>query len=519
MSGAARSDDIQKGNAMSDQPTNANNASTGNTQAVKNQDPPKYTAKESTAAFTITEPTTADQIQAIIDDMSAYFNTGVTQDVRFRKAQLQALHDWIWDNLEDVLFALYEDLGKSPQEAYETEVGLVLDEIKTMQRNIARWSAPKLAPTPLMHFPSISTVYPVPYGVAAILAPWNYPFQLCMVPLVDALAAGNVILVKPSHTSSHTGDIIQRMCKEVFDPRLVHCLFALPNLNPNMEKIKVDFMFFTGSQNVGREVMGACAQNLTPLVLELGGKSPVFVDKTADIERAGQRIAWGKCLNSGQTCVGPDYILAHEDVADALVESIARHIEQDFGDDILHNPDYPHMISQHHFDRVCGLIDNRNPNATIAYGGGRDADTLRIQPTILRGITLEDPVMNQEIFGPALPVITWKTIDEAIAVTENFGHPLACYIFSNDRAFQQYIIHRLPYGGGCINDVVIHVATNHMGFGGFGNSGLGSYHGKCGFDTFTHKKSVIHKFNWLELPVRNAPFEKWKLDIVKLLLN
>ena len=499
---------------MSDTPTAPATSAT-----PANQDPPKYSAEANSAAFTIQSPTTAAEIQAIIDDMSAYFKTGVTLNPAFRKAQLQALYDWLWDHLDDVLVALHADLGKAPQEGYETEVGLVLDEIRTMQKHLARWSAPKRALTPLMHFPAKSTVYPTPYGVAAVLAPWNYPIQLCLVPLVDALTAGNVVLVKPSHTSAHTGALIERMCREVFDPRLVHCLFNLPNLNPNMEKIKVDFMFFTGSQRVGREVMGACAENLTPLVLELGGKSPVFVDQTADLKRTGQRIAWGKCLNSGQTCVGPDYVLAHESIADELVESIARSIEEDFGSDILHNPDYPHMISRHHFDRVCGLIDQRNPAATIAYGGARDEATLRIQPTILRGVTLDDPVMNEEIFGPVLPVLTWKTLDEAMAVTEHFGHPLACYIFSNDRAFQQRIIRQLPYGGGCVNDVVIHVANNHVGFGGFGNSGLGAYHGKCGFDTFTHYKSVMEKFNWLELPVRNAPFEPWKLGIVKLLLH
>lgn len=482
-------------------------------------DLPTQPAQESSAAFTMKEPTTAPEIQTIIDDMSAYFQTGITLDPRFRQEQLQSLHDWLWDHLDEVLVALHEDLGKSPQEAYETEVGLVLDEIKMMQRNLTRWSAPKRVHTPLMHFPATSTVYPVPYGVVAVLSPWNYPAQLSLIPLVDALAAGNVVLLKPSHTSSHTGAMLERMCREVFDPRLVHCLFNLPKLNPNMEKIKVDFMFFTGSQSVGRKLMGACAENLTPLVLELGGKSPVIVDKTADLERAGQRIAWGKCLNSGQTCVAPDYILVHEDVADALVESIVRHIEADFGKDILANPDYPHMISKHHFDRVCGLIDEHNPQATIAYGGARDAETLRIQPTIMRGVTLDDPVMNEEIFGPVLPVIPWKTLDEALAVTEHFRHPLACYVFSNDRAFQQHIIHQLPFGGGCINDVVIHVATNHMGFGGFGSSGLGSYHGRRGFDTFTHEKSIIQKGNWLELPIRNAPFKPWKLRLAKMFLR
>lgn len=489
------------------------------TPAVQDQDPAKYEAAANSAAFTVKEPQTAEEIQAIIDDMSAYFHTGITLDLGVRLAQLNALRNWLRIHEDEVLDALRQDLGKAPQEGYETELGLVLDEIKLMTKNLTKWAAPQRAKTPLMHFPARSTVYPQPYGVAAILAPWNYPIQLCLVPLVDALAAGNVVLVKPSHTSAHTGVLIQRLCQEVFDPRYVHCLFDLPNLNPNMEKIKVDFMFFTGSQGVGREVMRACADNLTPLVLELGGKSPVFVDATADLERAGQRIAWGKCLNSGQTCVGSDYILAHESIADELVERIGHYIDEYFGPNILANDDYPHMISQHHFQRVCGLIDKRNPHATIAYGGKRDERTLKIQPTILRGITVDDPVMNEEIFGPVLPVLTWKTLDEAFAITERFGHPLACYIFSNDRGFQQTIIDTLPYGGGCVNDVVIHVATNYMGFGGFGNSGLGEYHGKRGFETFTHYKSVLEKFNWLELPVRNAPYESWKMNIIKFLMH
>ncbi len=486
---------------------------------VVNQDPAKYTAQKNSSAFTIQAPTTAEEIQSIVDDMAAYYKTGVTHDINFRLARLNALRNWLMIHENEVLAALQADLGKHPQEGYETELGLVLDEISLMLKKACAWSAPQLKPTPLMHFPSCSKVYPEPYGVVLIMAPWNYPLQLSLVPLVDALAAGNVVLLKPSHTSAHVGKLIERMCQEVFDPRYVHCLFALPNLNENMEKIKVDFVFFTGSQNVGREVMAACAENLTPLVLELGGKSPVFVDATANLERAGQRIAWGKCLNSGQTCVGPDYVLAHESVATHLAERIAHYIQEDFGHDILHNDQYPHMISQHHFERVCGLIDNHNPHAKVVFGGGRDPETLKIEPTIMTGVTLDDPVMNQEIFGPVLPILTWKTLDEAFAITEHFGHPLACYIFSDDRAFQQHIIHALPYGGGCINDVVIHVATNKMGFGGFGNSGLGEYHGKAGFSTFTHYKSIIDKKNWLELPIRNAPYQAWKLAIVKLLLH
>lgn len=486
---------------------------------VVNQDPSEYTPKGNSAAFTITEPSTPDEMQAIIDDMAAYFATGITKDVKYRLAQLTLMYNWLKIHEDEVLDALHADLGKHPQEGYETELGLVLDEISTAVKHLRRWAAPKIKKTPITLIPSSTKVYAQPYGVAAIMAPWNYPIQLSLVPLVDALAAGNVAFLKPSKTSPNSGKIIQRMCREVFDPRYVYCVFDTPNLDDNMEKIKVDFMFFTGSARVGKIVMGACAENLTPLVLELGGKSPVFIDKNADLRRAGERIAWGKCLNSGQTCVGPDYILCHEDVVDEFVEYFAHYVRKYFGKDILKNDQYPHMISKHHFDRVCGLIDNRNPNSKIAYGGGRDASTLRIEPTVLTGITLDDPVMNQEIFGPALPIITWNKIEDAVAVTENFGHPLACYIFSNDRAFQQHIIHTIPYGGGCINDVVVHVSTNEAGFGGFGASGMGEYHGKHGFDAFTHYKTVVHKYNIFELPLRSAPYLKWKFDIVKFLLK
>lgn len=473
----------------------------------------------SSAAFTIKEPTTPEEIQAIIDDMGDYFKTGITLDVGFRMKQLDKMKLWLKQNEGAVLAALEADLGKAPFEGYMTELGLVYDEINMMRKNIRKWSRPRLASIPLEDFPAKCTVYPLPYGVAAVMSPWNYPIQLCLVPMVDAIAAGNCVFVKPSKTSKNTGQIIEKMIDEVFDPRFVHCVFDLENLDPNMLKMRVDYMFFTGSPRVGHEIMHACANNLTPLTLELGGKSPVFIDKTANLERAGQRIAWGKCLNSGQTCVAPDYLLVAEDKVDELVKHLDHYFHRYFGKDILKNEQYPHMINQHHFDMVCSLIDNINPNAKVVIGGGRDPQMLRIEPTVITGVTLDDPVMGQEIFGPVLPILTWKTIDEAIEITEHFGHPLACYIFSEDKDFQQYIIHRLPYGGGCINDVVIHVSDNHMGFGGFGNSGMGEYHGKKGFDCFTHYKSILDHSTLLELDVRNAPYEPWKFNIVRFFMH
>lgn len=369
-----------------------------------------------------------------------------------------------------------------------------------------------------MHFPSTSTVYPQPYGVAAVLAPWNYPLQLSLIPLVDAVAAGNCVALKPSRLSHNTSLLLLRLCLEVFDPRYVRCLFGSNGINDWLLDTAFDTMFFTGSARVGHEIMLACADHLTPVTLELGGKSPVFIDKTANIKRAAERIAWGKCLNSGQTCVGPDYVLIHKDVQARFVEEMRKALRRYYGTDILNNPEYAHMISGHHFDRVMGLINEHGPAARIEIGGKGDRKTLRIEPTVMTGVTLDDPVMGQEIFGPVLPLITWKSIEDAIAVTKHFGHPLACYIFSEDKSFQDRIINSLPFGGGVVNDVVIHVATNHMGFGGIGASGMGEYHGKRGFDCFTHYKSTMKKSTAIEIPIRVPPFKN-KIVILRILMH
>lgn len=463
------------------------------------------------------QPESAEELQAAINDMRTFFKTGATQQVDFRLEQLARFKVWLKAHEDEVLDALQADLGKCHFEGYATELGLVYEEIETMKKHLRAWSRPKWKPTPLAHFPSTSKVYPVPFGVAAILAPWNYPINLSLVPMVDAMAAGNCVLLKPSRTSASTTEVLAKMCADLFDPHYIACVHG-PNVNKYLLEVNVDKMFFTGSPGVGSEIMGACAKNLTDVTLELGGKSPCFVDAFANIPRAAERIAWGKCINTGQTCVAPDYLLVHESVVDQLVEELKRAFTKYFGTDILNNPEFPHMISQHHFDRVCGLIDNHGEAAKVVIGGGRDASTLKIEPTVITGVTLEDPVMGEEIFGPVLPIITWKKIDEAVAVTEHYGHPLACYIFSDDTLLQEYLIHRLPFGGGTINDVVIHLANNHMGFGGFGHSGLGAYHGKTGFDCFTHYKSTMKKSTLIEVPIRNAPYAG-KMGWLKLFMH
>lgn len=473
------------------------------------------TQTETPAGFS--QPRSEEELQAHIDAMRAFFNTGATLDVSFRLQQLTRLKAWLKLHEGRVLDALEKDLGKAPFEGYACELGLVYDEINLAKRHLRKWARPYSVATPLAHFPATSKVYPTPFGVAAILAPWNYPINLSLIPLVDAIAAGNCVLLKPSRTSAVTSQLLVDLCTELFDPRYISCVHG-SQVNDWLLKVNVDKMFFTGSPNVGKEIMSACAQNLTDVTLELGGKSPCIVDAFANIPRAAERIAWGKCLNSGQTCVAPDYLLVHESVADELVWELNKAFKKYFGTNILTNPEFPHMINKHHFERVSNLIDNHGETARIAVGGGRDEATLKIEPTVMTGVTLDDPIMSEEIFGPVLPLITWRKVDEAIRVTEHFGHPLACYIFSDDKLFQDYIVNRLPFGGATINDTVIHLANNHMGFGGFGQSGIGAYHGKVGFDCFTHYKSTMKKTSLIEIPIRTAPYAG-KLPILKLFMR
>ena len=329
--------------------------------------------------------TSMADVQNQINEMEAFFETGATLPVDFRLRQLRRLQAYLLAHEQEALDALHADLGKSAFESYATELGLVYDEIRLYLRKLRQWARPRRVPTPLAHFPSSSTVYPYPFGVAAVLSPWNYPLQLTLIPLVDAIGAGNCVALKPSKTSPHTSQFLRDMCRELFDPRYVYCWHGSNDMNDWLLQVEFDKIMFTGSPRVGREIMTAAAQNLTSVTLELGGKSPVFIAADADIRRAAQRIAWGKCLNSGQTCVGPDYALVHEDVADEFVEELQRWIHEYYGEDVLASPDYPHMINQKHFDMVCQLIDDRPQGTRIAFGGRRNPTTLQIEPTVVIG--------------------------------------------------------------------------------------------------------------------------------------
>ncbi len=384
------------------------------------------------------------------------------------------------------------------------ETGLVLSEISYMIRHTKKLAKRKTVHTPLAQFASHSFRQPVPYGNTLIMSPWNYPFLLTMDPLADAIAAGNTAIVKPSAYSPATGKIIEKIIKKCFSPEYVAVVTGGRAENAALLEQKFDFIFFTGSQAVGREVLHHAAEHLTPVVLELGGKSPCIIDADADLALAAKRVVFGKFLNCGQTCVAPDYILCHSSVKEKFVEEVIHQIQKQYGKDPLLNEDYGKIINEKHFQRICGLIDPEK----VVFGGKTDAKTNRISPTVLDHVTEEDAVMGEEIFGPILPILTFDRFEDMIQRLKEKEKPLALYLFSKDREHISRVTEELSYGGGCINDVVIHLATSEMGFGGVGESGMGSYHGKKGFEAFSHEKSIVDKKTWIDLPMRYQPYGK-----------
>ena len=451
----------------------------------------------------------------IVARQRAYFATGATLPLSFRKQALDALRASILRHEADINAALMQDLGKSASETYMCETGMTLAELSYMRSHMGRWARRRHVLSPLAQFPSDSFTVREPYGVTLILSPWNYPFMLCMEPLIGALAAGNCCVLKPSAYSPATGAVIRTIVAECFPPEYVTVVEGGRAENQALLEQKFDHIFFTGGVNVGREVMRKAAEHLTPVSLELGGKSPCIVTADARIDVAARRIAFGKLLNCGQTCVAPDYVLVDRRVKDELIAALIRHMTAMAGRDATKNGEYVHMVNEKHFDRVCGLIDP----AKVVFGGRSDRATLRIQPTILDNVTAEDAVMGEEIFGPVLPILTYDSIDEAERFINDRPHPLALYLFTEDRAVQQRFLDAVPFGGGCINDTIIHLATSRMGFGGVGQSGMGSYHGKKSFDTFSHEKSIVKKSTLIDLPVRYAPYSRLKDRLLRVFLR
>ena len=445
----------------------------------------------------------------------AYFQSGATLPISFRIEMLKKLYATVKTYEPEIAAALNADLGKSAFEGYMCEIGLVLSEITYMLRHIKRFASPRRVRTPLAQFAAVSYQQPSPYGNVLIMSPWNYPFLLTIDPLVNAIAAGNTAIIKPSAYSPATSAVVEKLISECFPAEYVSVITGGRQENASLLEKKFDFVFFTGGQNVGREVLRHTAETLTPAILELGGKSPCIVDSTAKLKLAAKRIVFGKYLNCGQTCVAPDYILCHSSVKDELVRELVRQLEVQFGSDPLANPDYGKIINVKHFDRIRSLID---PSKTVA-GGTAKEDTLQIAPTVLDNVTWDDAVMQEEIFGPVLPVLTFDHIDEIISLLADRPKPLALYLFSEDKKTIRSVTERCTYGGGCVNDVIIHLATSEMGFGGVGESGMGAYHGKTGFDAFSHLKSIVDKKTWMDLPMRYQPYKPFHSTLLRFFLR
>ncbi len=455
-----------------------------------------------------------DELKRILERQRAFFVTGATLDPDYRTEALYNLRKTVLDCQGEIAAALREDLGKSEMESYMCETGMLLSEIDWQIRHVDRLSKNARKHTPLAQFAAKSYVHPEPLGNVLVMSPWNYPLLLSLEPAVDAIAAGNTVVIKPSAYSPATSRVVAEIVETALPEDYAAVVTGGREENAALLEEKWDKIFFTGSKAVGRTVLEKAAKHLTPCTLELGGKSPCIVDQDAKIELAARRIVFGKFLNCGQTCVAPDYVFVHKSVANEFVDAVLRQVKGQFGD-YLENKDYGKIINEKHFDRIASLID---PEKT-AYGGRLNKELLKIEPTVMVGVTPEDAVMQQEIFGPILPILEYEYTQDVIEYIDANEKPLALYVFTENEGLAKYIVDHVRYGGGCINDVIIHLANSSMGFGGVGESGMGSYHGKAGFDCFTHQKSIVDKKTWIDLNMRYQPYKKSMQRLVKLFLR
>ncbi len=458
---------------------------------------------------------TEQEIKDILQQQNHFFSSGKTIQAEFRLKQLESLKEAMIRHEADLAAALKEDLGKSRMESYMCEIGLTLSELTWMQKHLRSLMRSKRVSTPAAQFAAKSFRSPSPYGTVLIMSPWNYPVLLTLDPLIDAIAAGNTAVVKPSAYAPCTFDVMKTMIEECFPAHYVAVVDGGRAENQTLLQQRFDMIFFTGGKTVGREVLRHAAEYLTPVTLELGGKSPCIVDSTAKIRLAAKRIVFGKYLNCGQTCVAPDYILCDKRIRDELITAILAEIEKQFGKEPLKNPNYGKIINEKHFERILGLINGEK----LVYGGQSEPESLRIAPTVLNNITWDDAVMGEEIFGPLLPILTFDTLDEALDTVESHPHPLALYFFSEDKAAQKKVLDTCRFGGGCINDTIIHLATSDMPFGGVGESGMGSYHGRVGFETFSHYRSIVDKKTWMDLPIRYQKYTGLKEKMMRMFLK
>lgn len=455
-------------------------------------------------------------IEQTVATQRAFFRENLTLSLAWRMEALNKLQHAIQAHEADINAALYADLNKSPTESYMCEVGMTLAELTYIKKHLAQWMKDRRVATPLAQFHAKSFSVSNPYGVVLIMSPWNYPFMLTMEPLIGAIAAGNCCVVKPSAYSPATSAVIRTIVRECFPPEYITVVEGGRAENKELLDQVFDFIFFSGGVTVGKEVMEKASKHLTPVALELGGKSPCIVDHTAKLDLAAKRLVFGKFLNCGQTCVAPDYLLIERSIKDKFLGYLRKWITIMYGENAAEDNDaYVKMINQKHFDRVCGLIDPEK----VVIGGGSNPAALKIQPTVMDHVTPEDAVMQEEIFGPVLPVLTFDTIDEAEAFVRDRPHPLALYLFTESKTVKERFLRRVSFGGGCINDTIIHLATSRLGFGGVGNSGMGAYHGKKSFDTFSHEKSIVDKSTWMDLPMRYAPYSDLNAKLIRFFMK
>ena len=457
-----------------------------------------------------------NEIQNLINLQKSFFESGKTLPLNFRRDALTRLYNSIMNNYNALEEALKRDLGKNSFESSMCEIRLTLSEITYMKKHIVKFAKVKRVHTPLAHFLSTSKIVHSPYGTVLIMSPWNYPVLLTLEPLVDALSAGNTAIIKPSAYAPYSSNVIKKVIEDAFLKEYVAVIEGGRDENKALLESKFDYIFFTGSKAVGKEVMKCASENLTPVTLELGGKSPVVVLSDANIKLSARRIVFGKYLNCGQTCVAPDYILVDKKIKDSFIDEVKKEIVRQFGANAIEiNNDYGKIINKKHFDRLVNLIDKNK----VVYGGTYNKDTLKIEPTIMNEVTFSDSIMQEEIFGPIMPIIGIDSKDEAMEIIKKTEHPLAFYIFTSNKRVANDFIHKLGFGGGCINDTIVHLATSSMGFGGYGESGMGAYHGRVGFETFSHRKSILDKKTILDLPIRYQGYTDTKRRLINMFLK
>ncbi|PFF88514.1 aldehyde dehydrogenase [Bacillus cereus] len=456
-------------------------------------------------------------IDRILQEHKIFFHQGVTSTLEFRLEQLKKLKDGIQRNETRITKALYQDLGKSEFEAYLTEIGFALDSIKNTMKNLKKWMKPQKVKTPVTLWPSKSQIMKEAYGTVLIIGPYNYPFNLLIEPLIGAIAAGNCAVLKPSENTPNITSVVNEIISEIFDKSYIRVIEGKKETTSLLINAPFDYIFFTGSVQVGKIVMEAAAKNLVPVTLELGGKSPVIVDRTANLDLAAKRIVWGKFLNTGQTCVAPDYIMVHSEIKNALISKMKEVIVNYYGENPMYSKDYGRIVNERQFDRLASIIEKDKEN--VIFGGNSIKENLYIEPTMLEAKSWSDAVMLDEIFGPLLPIMEYNQLETAIQMINKRPKPLALYLFTEDKKCEEEVLSKISFGGGCVNDTISHIANAHLPFGGVGNSGIGAYHGKYSFDLFSHNKSIVKKSTKIDVSFVLPPYNNKKMKLIKKVLK